>query len=209
MRHSCVVAGLVALFLSACSGGGMSRSECEFSDWRAVGYEDGVRGRDAAEFGRYRRSCAEQGIAADFSAYQAGRDAGLREYCQPSRGYQEGAGGGRYAGVCPGELESRFLEAYQEGRGLYELESGLRATDGRIRAQQSRLKSIELELTENATATLAETTTREERARLIVESKQLVEERMKLTAEIRDLQDKRRIQEEQLAAYQAEQVSKR
>jgi hypothetical protein len=201
-------AAIAALYLTGCAGG-MSQSECQFSDWRAVGYEDGSAGRPAGDFGRYRKSCAEQGVAADFATYQTGRDAGLKEYCQASRGYLEGLRGYRYAGVCPADTEARFLEAYNKGRTLYDLESGLRDTDNRIRANESRIKEIELELTDNGTAVLAETTTREERARLIVETKQLVEERVTLSGEIKDLQVRRQAQEKELADYRAEQVTKR
>ena len=207
MRHM-GPAAVAALCLTGCAGG-MSQSECEFSDWRAVGYEDGSAGRPAGNFARYRKSCAEHGVAADFAAYQTGREAGLKEYCQASRGYQEGSRGATYAGICPADAEPRFLEAYNKGRALYDLESSLRATDNRIRANESRIKEIELELTDKGSAALAETTTREERARLIVETKQLVEERMTLSAEIKDLQARRQVQEKELADYRAEQVTKR
>jgi hypothetical protein len=207
MRHIYLPAAVAAL-LAGCAGG-MSQSECQFSDWHAVGYEDGSAGRSTGRFGQYRKSCAEHGVAADFQAYQAGREAGLREYCQASRGYQEGARGASYAGVCPADLEPRFLDAYNDGHTLYELESGLRETDYRLRADQARINNIELELTSNATAMLTEITTVEERARLLVQTKQLVEERTMLAGEIKQLQGRRITQEADLAAYQAEQVSKR
>jgi multidrug resistance efflux pump len=88
-------------------------------------------------------------------------------------------------------------------------EAGVRQTDHRLRAVQARLNDIELELTSNATGMLAETTSVEQRARLLVRTKQLVEERTTLAGEIKDLQTRRRTQEADLAVYQAEQVSKR
>jgi hypothetical protein len=88
-------------------------------------------------------------------------------------------------------------------------EAGVRQTDHRLRADRARIKDIELEFTNNATGMLTETATVEERARLLVRTKQLVEERTTLAGEIKDLQTRRRTQEADLAAYQAEQVSKR
>ena len=73
MRHTLLLAALAGLSLAGCAG--MNENECQYSDWRAVGYEDGARGRGAEEFGRHRKSCAEHGVAADFAAWQSGRAA--------------------------------------------------------------------------------------------------------------------------------------
>ena len=198
---------MAALLLAGCAG--MSESECQWSDWRAVGYEDGAQGRSTETFGQYRKSCADHGMAPDFQAYQAGREAGLKEYCQESRGFQEGSQGNRYAGVCPADVETRFLQGYHEGRTLYDLESGLRATNRRLRDNEARIKQIELDLTDKAALVLATVTTREERARLLVETKQLAEERATLSAEIKDLEKKRVLQEKQLAEAREELMAKR
>jgi hypothetical protein len=187
----------------------MSESECQWSDWRAVGYEDGSQGRTSETFGNYRKSCADHGVAPDFNAYQAGREAGLQEYCQESRGLEEGSQGRRYAGVCPADSETRFLQGYHDGRTLYDLESGLRATNARIRDNEARIKQIELDLTNITAAALAASTTREERARLLVQTKQLAEERSTLSAEIKDLQKKRVLQEKQLTEAREELLAKR
>ena len=81
----------------------MSAEECALSDWHAVGFEDGSLGYAAARLGDHRRACAEHGYAPDFAAYQAGREEGLRLYCQPSRGFNVGSKGGQYNGVCGAE----------------------------------------------------------------------------------------------------------
>jgi hypothetical protein len=193
--------------LTGCAG--MDRSECRFSDWRAVGYEDGSQGRPSQAFAEYRRHCAEHEVSADFHAYQAGREAGLKEYCQKSRGFHEGSQGRTYAGVCPAETETRFLEGYHAGRTLYDFESALDATNRRIADDEARIRQIELELTDKMAVTLAEGTTRDARARLLVETKQLAEERAALTREIKDLQAKRRQQEKQLADARQELVANR
>lgn len=201
------IAAGVGLQLAGCAG--MSESECQYSDWRAVGYEDGAAGRTTEAFGRYRRSCADHGVTPDFAAWQSGREAGLKEYCQPSRGFEEGSRGATYHGVCPADSEGRFLEAYDDGRTLHELESSLDATDQRIAGDEARIRDIELELTDRMTAVMADATTREDRARIVVETKQLAEERGTLRREIKDLQAKRAVLEKQLADARAELVSRR
>lgn len=164
-----------ALQLAGCAG--ISQSECELSDWRAVGYEDGAQGRAAHNFGAWRKRCAAHGVAPDFSAYQAGHEAGVREYCQESRGFREGSAGRNYAGVCPADSEPAFMAGYHDGRALYELESGLRRAERRIRDNEARIQQIEIELADRANAIASPATTREERVLLVVETTQLAEER--------------------------------
>lgn len=207
MRQHRLLAAAAVLQLAGCTG--MDQAECRFSDWRAVGYEDGAQGLSTDAFARYRRGCAEQQVMADFQAYQSGREAGLREYCQPSRGYRDGLQGRAYGGVCPSDTEARFLDAYNEGRKLFDLQYELDHTEQRIVAAEARLRQIELQLTDNATATLTGATTREARARLIVEAKQLVEERSTLNRELKDLKAKRRQQQKRLDDARDEKVAKR
>ncbi len=92
------LAGLLALSLSGCAS--MSGDECMTSDWSAIGYEDGSRGYTTDRMSKHRKACAKHGVTPDFTAYQSGRDQGLVEYCQPSRGFNVGSNGGSYQGVC-------------------------------------------------------------------------------------------------------------
>ena len=71
----------------------MSEQECAATDWRTVGYEDGVAGRSGDNIGQHRKACAKHGVSPDLTLYQAGRNDGLREYCQPANGFRAGADG--------------------------------------------------------------------------------------------------------------------
>lgn len=192
-------AGLAAL--AGCAG--MSANECELADWRAVGYEDGVQGRSTDRFGGHRKNCAKHEVAPDFQAYQAGRDAGLREYCQPARGYREGVRGASYVGVCPADLEPAFLASYNDGRTLYELESAVRSTNAQIKRRKTRMDEIEGELTGVMADALAGDTSGEERAALLVKTKQLAEERVTLANEVDELEAKLDQRQEELDAHRA------
>ena len=81
----------LAIMIGGCSA--MSEQECLVSDWHAVGFEDGARGYPVEQIAQYRKSCADYGVAPDLAQYQAGRQSGLVEYCQPDRAFQIGSTG--------------------------------------------------------------------------------------------------------------------
>ena len=206
MRHwKILVLGAGLFSLIGCAG--MSSNECELADWQAVGYEDGVQGRSSDKFGSYRKNCAKHEVAPDFQAYRSGREAGLREYCQPSRGFNEGSRGAKYVGVCPTDLEGDFLDSYNDGRTLYQLEYAVTSTTRQIKHRKSRMNDIEGELTKKMAAVLVDGTPGDERAALLVETKQLAEERITLANEVDRLQQQLHQQEEDLAEHRAEVVT--
>src|SRR5262245_55831420 len=142
MRTHSRLALTVAVFaamaaLSGCNS--MSEKECLSTDWRTVGYEDGVNGYAGDRIGRYRNACSEHGVTPDLAQYQAGRDQGLQEFCKPANGFRVGAHGGSYGGVCPADLDESFVDAYQTGRQLYTLRS-------RVGSAQNELYSIRSEM---------------------------------------------------------------
>lgn len=208
MRHwqwHLTACGLLAL--AGC--GGMSANECELADWEAVGYADGARGRTADAFDQRRQSCAKHAVAPDFKAYQAGREAGLREYCQPANGYRVGSGGQDYAGVCPPTLEGDFYQSYLDGRMLYDLRAAVSKTSRQITANKARMNAIEKELTDQAMAQLTGDLTSDQRARMIVEAQQLIEERVTLDNETDHLEKTLERQKAELAEYEDELVAQR
>ena len=196
----------ITIGLAACSG--MSQNECQLADWQAVGYEDGARGQATEALGARRQACAKHGVTPDFSAYQAGRHAGLQEYCQARRGFNEGRRGAQYSGVCPAGLEADFLDGYTEGRTLYQLEYSVRSTARQIRYNEGRIKEIDRELSEIATSVLVDTTTTEERAQMLIDTKELAGERMKLSSELPELEYQLENQQAELAAHEAQRVTR-
>ena len=109
------------LALGGCAGG-MSKEECLYADWQAIGYEDGARGAPANAVSSRRQACANKaGVTADMSAYLAGRDQGLQEYCRPANAFSIGARGAHYYGVCTGPDGDEFAAAFQSGHQLYAL----------------------------------------------------------------------------------------
>ena len=197
-------AGILAiaalLSLSGCAS--MSGDECMMSDWHTIGYEDGSRGYTADKLGNRRKACAKHGVAPDFDAYQAGRAEGLHEFCQPARGFNLGASGGRYNGVCPASTEGHFLDAYNSGYHLYNLRSNVNTTNSQIKSKKRELERIEEKIKLSEAALISKDTLMEDRVLLLSDLKDLSERTGELEAEIDALIADRAINEQELVAYQ-------
>ena len=183
------------MMLMGCSS--MSEKECLATDWRTVGYEDGVAGRSGDRIGRYREQCSEHGVAPSLSEYQAGREQGLREFCKPVNGFRVGARGAVYNGVCPADTDDAFLDAYQSGRQLYALRSRVNSTANAIRSAQAEIERLDQDLITIGAQIIDSSTSTERRAQLVVDSKHMAERRGELRARIPAMQN-------DLAAYQRE-----
>lgn len=192
---------LAALVVSGCAS--MSDEECLATDWSAVGFEDGARGYTTERFSKHRQACAKHGITADFGAYQAGRDQGLVEYCQPGRGYDVGVSGGRYYGVCSADLERDFLDAYNAGFQLYTLRANVNRANSGINSKERELESVHDEIRSKEAALIAPDTTVENRILLIADLKELSERTGQLEAEIQMLYEERARHQAELDNYQA------
>ncbi len=189
------------LGLSGCAT--MTADECVMSDWHTIGFEDGARGYTADKLGNHRKACAKHGVAPDFEAYQAGREQGLRQYCQPSRGFSLGSGGARYSGVCPATMEADFVDAYNTGRQLYTLRSRVSSATNQISARKRELDHANGRIRSVAAQLISTDTPVEDRVLLLVDLKDLSERTGQLDAEIVGLIEDRAIAEQQLVAYQA------
>jgi hypothetical protein len=193
---------LVALLvLNGCAS--MSADECVISDWHTIGFEDGLRGYTAERLGDHRKACAKHGVSPDLRAYQAGRDEGLQQFCQPSRGFSLGENGARYNGVCAGYLEPQFMDAYRSGYHLYNLRSNVSSATYQIDAKKRELDDIKEKIRSTEAALIERNKTTEERILLLADLKDFSERTGQLESEIYMLIDDRARHEEQLASYQA------
>lgn len=182
---------LTALALATVGCTGMSEQACLVSDWRTVGFEDGVAGRSVSSIGTYRQACAKHGVAPDLAAYRDGHSEGVEVYCRPRHGFEVGRGGGSYAGVCPAELEPEFLAAYDSGRRLYELESSVRRIDGRIASNEREQERIREELAAITAAIAGGETTTEEGVQLVARAAELGKRHSDLSNENEELAQER------------------
>jgi hypothetical protein len=178
----------MTVMLAIASGcASMSAEECAYSDWSAIGYGDGARGYTSDRFSAHNKACAKHGVAADFSAYQEGREDGLREFCQPSRGYQLGENGGRYNGVCAADLEPDFLDAYRIGSHLHTLRSNVNSASSGIAVRERELEDIESSMLSKELRLIDKEATTEERIQILADLKNHSERTGELEAEIKQL----------------------
>ncbi len=192
---------LVCAGLSGCAT--MSGDECLISDWTTIGYEDGVRGYAADRIGKHRKACAKHGVSPDFAAYQSGRDQGLVEYCQPSRGFSVGSSGGHYNGVCSVNQEADFLEAYNAGYHLYTLKSNVNRENSAIHSKEQELERLHSAIHEQALALISDDATSEERLASLLHLKEFAERTGRLEAEIRQHYEDRARYQVELDHYRA------
>jgi len=192
---------VLTLGVSGCAS--MSGDECVASDWYTIGFEDGSRGYTPARLGDHRKACAKHGIAPDFTAYRAGHEEGLRDFCKPSRGFRLGSGGGNYNGVCSAELEPAFLDAYNSGYHLYNLRSQVNSVDYQIDAREGELEGTKARIRETEAALINRETPMEERVLLLADLKELSTRTGELQAEIDLLYEDRVRHEIELASYEA------
>ncbi len=202
MNSKSVLIPLAILFagLSGCAT--MSGDECAASDWSAIGYEDGSLGYGIDRHAKYRKACAKHGVTPDFAAYQNGRDRGLIEYCQPSRGFNVGSRGGSYNGVCRVNLEANFLDAYNAGYHLYALRSNVNRATSSINSKEYELDQIEDQLLQHGLSLMAADTTIEERVLIVADMKNMAERTGQLQAEVKELYESRARSQVELEHYQ-------
>jgi hypothetical protein len=200
-RWAGILTIIALLGASGCAS--MSADECAVSDWHTIGYEDGARGYSADQIGRHRKACAKHGVAPDFESYQAGRKDGLRQFCQPSRGFNLGTSGGRYNGVCPSDMEFDFVEAFNSGHQLYNLRASVNSATHQINAKESELEHTKDDIRTAESVLIAKETTMQDRVLLLADLKDMSERIGQLEAEIVDLVEERAISEQQLSSYQA------
>lgn len=188
-----VLFAALILTLAGCSSRDEERraqreAQCVTADWRGIGYEDGAKGSKTSTIARHRKSCAEFGVTPDLDAYLSGHAKGVAYYCQPQNGYNLGTRGRRYTGGCPASQDAAFSAAMGTGYGLYERQKAVNDIGQQLDSASQRSKEIEFLLTGKGTAVVSPLTLSGDRMVLVVEIKQLAEEKAALNRSIPRLQ---------------------
>jgi len=187
--------------LTGCSS--MSANECMATDWRTVGYEDGVSGYSGDRVGKYRKACGKHGVTPDLAQYQAGREQGLKEFCRPMNGFRLGGSGRAYHGVCPASLDGPFLEAYESGRRLYTLRDRVDDTAGQIESLRVESDRLDANIASAATRILDPALSTEQKAQLLIDSKHMAERKGEIRARIPQLEADLQMYQRELDDYRA------
>ncbi len=181
----------------------MDKEECRTVDWRTIGYEDGAHGYGADRIAQHRKACAKHDVTPDLDSYLRGRDAGLREYCQPANGFRVGSAGHGYNGQCPADLDHAFADAYEAGRHLHQLQSRVDTCSQQLYSKRRELERAEEDIVRQSALAISSESTTEQRAQAVVDVKHLSERVGRLKTQIRQLEKDRVIFEEELEGYRA------
>lgn len=195
-----VLIAATSLMLAGCAS--MSKDECLYADWRAVGFEDGAAGAPASAISSRRQACAKAGVTPDTLAYLDGREAGLFEYCTPANGFRAGESGASYSGVCARHGEASFLDQYRAGAHLYVLRDRVRAASHALHEATSELGAIDAAIVHASTSLVLPDLSVAERATLVVELTRLTSESDRVERVLPVLHTNLDIAEAELADYQ-------
>lgn len=180
------VALLAAALLTGCASG-PGKEQCVATDWRTVGYEDGLRGFAAERIGVHRAACGKHGVTPDLTAYLEGRERGLEEYCLPKNGFRVGLHGGGYANVCSGPTEATFVDAYRWGRQIHDARRALRQTQAQLNSSREGLIQTNTAMASVTAELVLPKVPPDRRAVLATELVRLAQERTGLAARIDEL----------------------
>jgi hypothetical protein len=184
LQYALTVA-ISALLVSGCAS--LSESQCVAGDWETVGYRDGLAGKQSTQLLNHQNACVKHGSVPDREAYLAGWENGVRQYCQPSNGFNAGEAGGSFPNVCPDDLQDAYYAAYQEGRRLYMAQAEIDGLNRQIAQKEYRIKQLAAEITSTEAELVADETTAVQRVRLLDRTKELAAEQGELEAEIQQL----------------------
>ncbi len=115
MRKSLTLAALVAIAACGSLDTDIATNECSPANWKSFGFEDGVRGLENKNFSTRNEACAKDGVDVRRSRYMAGYDEGVARFCTAENGYNQGATGYVYTGICPISMEEKFVKALGAG----------------------------------------------------------------------------------------------
>ena len=192
--------GVLAIALTGCAG--MDLAECTAADWQMIGFEDGTEGRSQSSIGKYRKACAEHGIAPDLALYKQGYSEGIRTFCRESNGFKHGRTGGAYGGVCPDQMEADFLAGYSLGREHYQLSREVHSLRSRIDNSSDRIRSLEDSIASKTLKVASDDTSGDERLQLMLDIKNHTFEINELKNTIREYQVELSYKEAEYAALE-------
>lgn len=145
IRRCLILLALLAapLVVSACAS--MSEDECRVADWQRTGYADGAAGEDQDTIASYTSDCAKAGVRPDAKAWRAGWDQGIKTYCTPVRGWEEGVDGNSWkSDVCRGQPQgAAFERALRDGLKVSETRRDLQNNDFRINELERKLQKAQ------------------------------------------------------------------
>jgi hypothetical protein len=113
-------------------------------DWYGVGSKDGLAGENSTRLSDHIKACNEYGITVDNSAYLAGREQGLRDYCRLDNAFITGLNGHPYHHVCPPQIDRLFAHYHSTAYSVHEDRAELDKIDKDLSNKENQLNDKKL-----------------------------------------------------------------
>jgi hypothetical protein len=133
---------LLSVSIAGCAS--LSREDCLYADWLGLGVKDGREGKEASNFIRHQDACSRYGVSLDKEQYLAGREQGLKEYCQLDNAIEIGLQGQRYESVCPANIHKNFRHYYETAYQVYQHKEALKSLDESLVSKEKALMDKKL-----------------------------------------------------------------
>jgi hypothetical protein len=125
--------------LSGCST--LNEKECRTANWYQIGIHDGQFGEKSDLLEKHRAACQKYAIQAQDSEYVAGREQGLKQYCDLNNAFRLGLNGSGYKGTCPNEIDLKFARYNNAALEIYTIKNQIQDVEGKI-AKEERERQI-------------------------------------------------------------------
>lgn len=147
--------------LTACSS--LDQAGCVNADWRMLGFEDGMKGRNESHIRHYRQDCAKYGVTPDLDAYRAGHYEGSAQFCTAKNGFLQGRDNQNYQNNCPEAFATEFLRGHRDGQLVFQARTQLDKARSELRQLQQDIPKLEQSITKLNEQLVADGLTRAER----------------------------------------------
>ena len=151
----------VLLGLSGCAT--LDQAGCLNADWRTLGFEDGLKGRNESHIRHYRQDCAKHGVTPDLDSYRAGHYEGSVQFCTAKNGFLQGMDNVTYQNSCPAEFTDAFMRGYRDGQSVYQARSAFDTARAELRQLTSDITDLERQISTLNEKLVAEGLSREQR----------------------------------------------
>ncbi|MFA7607106.1 MAG: DUF2799 domain-containing protein [Rhodocyclaceae bacterium] len=124
----------VSAILSGCAT--IPAEQCASMNWNALGMEDGRSGHAASRLDLHRDACRKVQVEPDARAWESGRKAGLKQYCQLPNAIERGLARDEYEQVCS---DPNFARLYTAARRVADARHQVEYSDSQIDMKEREL----------------------------------------------------------------------
>lgn len=150
--------------LSGCST--LDQAGCLNADWRTLGFEDGLKGRNESHIRHYRQDCAKHGVTPNLDSYRAGHYEGSVQFCTAKNGFLQGMENFNYQNSCPAEFKDAFMLGYRDGQSVYQARSSLDNARAELRQLTTDIADLEKQISALNERLVADGLSREQRVKI-------------------------------------------